>query len=298
MRCVLLLMLALPCSALAQSYGKAPAEPAREPHLPDVPIEQRLGEKVPTDLVFRDEHDNPVTLAQCINGKPTILVLAYYRCPMLCNQVLNGVVECVKDRRIPWDLGNQFNIVTVSFDPKDRIEQAWKKKQSYLQEYNRPGAENGWHFLTGEKAAVGALCQAAGFHYDYDKKKDVFNHASGIMILTPDGELSKYFYGIVYDPELVRDALADASRGQIGKPQPKENMLTMLCFDYNPSSGRYTLSVMKGLRALAVFTVLGIGTWLFLVYRKQRRQPTAGPASVPVGSAPSSNGRAESEPKA
>jgi protein SCO1/2 len=295
---IVLLMLALPGAALAQSYGKAPAEPARSHQLPDVPIEQRLGEKVPIDLVFRDEHDQPITLKQCIDGRPTILVLAYYRCPMLCNQVLNGVVECVKDRKIPWDIGDKFNIVTVSFDPKDRPAIAYDKKQSYLKDYDRPGAEKGWHFLTGEKAAVDELCAAAGFHYDYDKQKKVFNHASGIMILTPDGELSKYFYGIVYDPEMVRDALADASRGQIGKPQPKENMLTMLCFDYNPSSGRYTLSVMKGLRTLAVLTVLGIGTWLFFVYRRQRRQPKIEPAEAAAMATPSANGSAEKAPLA
>jgi protein SCO1/2 len=295
---VVLLMLALPGVALAQSYGKAPAEPARPHQLPDVPIEQRLGEKAPIDLVFRDEHDQPITLKQCIDGKPTILVLAYYRCPMLCNQVLNGVVECVKDRKIPWDIGDKFNIVTVSFDPKDRPAIAYDKKQSYLKDYDRPGAEKGWHFLTGEKAAVDELCAAVGFHYDYDKQKKVYNHASGIMILTPDGQLSKYFYGIVYDPEMVRDALADASRGQIGKPQPKENMLTMLCFDYNPSSGRYTLSVMKGLRTLAAITAIGIATWLFFVYRRQRRQPRTEPAEAATAPAPSANGSAEKAPLA
>ena len=138
---VVLLMLALPAAAFAQSYGKAPAEPARPHQLPDVPIEQRLGEKAPLDLVFRDEHDQPITLKQCIDGKPTILVLAYYRCPMLCNQVLNGVVECIKSPKIPWDVGDKFNIVTVSFDPKDTPEAATEKKAEILKRYRRPGAE-------------------------------------------------------------------------------------------------------------------------------------------------------------
>lgn len=268
-RILILLLLALPAPALAQSYGKAVAEPAREPNLPAIGIDQRLGERVPLDLVFRDEHDNPVTLGQCVDGKPTILVLAYYRCPQMCNLVLNGVLECVK--KMPPDLGADFNVVTVSFDPKDRAPVAYAKKQHYLAEYGRPNAEPGLRFLTGEQAAVDAVCKATGFRYEYDKQKKQFNHASGIMVITKDGRLSKYFYGIAYDAELVRAALEDAAGGRIGKPVEPGNIVMMLCFDYNPQTGKYTFTVLKALRAVAAVTVLGVGTWLFFAWRRPRK---------------------------
>lgn len=248
------------------NYGKAPAEPAREPNLPAIGIDQLLGEQVPLDLVFRDEHDNEITLGSCVAGKPTILVLAYFRCPMLCNQVMNGLVESF--RAIPWDIGDKFNVICVSFDPKDKPGIALAKKSSYINEYGRPGAENGWHFLTGEQGAIDEICKAAGFRYEYDKDKKQFNHASGIMVMTPYGKLSRYFYGISFDPKELQTAIDEASEGKIGKEIEPGSVLQFLCYEYNPVSGKYTLSVMKGLRIVFGVMVFGLGFWLVRVWRR------------------------------
>jgi protein SCO1 len=250
------------------NYGKAPAEPAREPNLPAIGIDQRLGEQVPLDLVFRDEHNQETTLGSCVAGKPTILVLAYYRCPMLCNQVLNGLVESM--RKLPWDVGDKFNVICVSFDPKDKPGIASAKKNSYLTEYGRPGAEKGWHFLTGEQSAIDSLCQAVGFRYEYDKVKKQYNHASGIMVMTPYGKLSRYFYGIKYDENIddLKTAIEEASGNKIGKEVDPGSVLQFLCYEYNPVTGQYTLSVMKGLRVVFGIMVLGLGFWLIRVWRR------------------------------
>jgi protein SCO1/2 len=268
----LLLILALPAPALAQSYGKALAEPARPPHLPDVPIDQgHLGRLVPTDLVFRDEHDQPIKLADAIGGKPTILVLAYYHCPTLCNQVLNGLVESLK--KVPQDVGDKFNVVVVSFDPKDHAAIAFQKRENYVRDYGRPGGVNGWHFLTGEKPAIDALCEAVGFTYDFDEKRKIYNHSSGLMVLSPRGRVTRYFFTIDNDPDALWDALADAAADKVGEPSTVKQLLC----SYDPVSGRYTLSALKCLRAAAALTVLGLGLWLVRVWVRQRRPGRAAP---------------------
>jgi len=277
-------------AALAQrggmAYGKAPAEPVRDPDPAKVGIDQHIGEEVPLDLVFRNEHDQPVKLGDCIGGKPTILVLAYYRCPQLCNLVLNELTECL--RKIPqYSVGDQFNVVTVSFDPKDKPAIAWGKKQSYLQLYGRPDAERGWHFLTGEPSAIDELCRAAGFRYEYDAKTKEYYHASGIMILTPEGKLSRYYYGIQYEPLDVRLGLVDASEGKTFSVAVKDQIL-QLCYRYDPHTGKYSANVMLALRIAAGITVLVLGVWLSRVWRRARRgsQPMNEPVSSEVAVAP------------
>ena len=250
------------------SYGKAVAEPSRQPNFDSIGIDQNLGGQVPLDLVFRDERNREVTLGSLVGGKPTILILAYYRCPQLCNQVLNAVVECL--REMTYDVGEQFNVVTVSFDPKDRPPIAYDKRASYLEFYGRPGADRGWHFLTGDQKAIDALCTAVGFRYDYDNQRKQYNHASGIMILTPHGILSKYFYGLIYSPEEVKQALDEAGGGRVGQPVEPSKMAQLLCLPYDPHTAKYTLSVMKILRAAAAVTALAVIAWLFFAWRKRR----------------------------
>jgi protein SCO1/2 len=257
-------------AALAQrggmSYGKAPTAPVRDPDPTKVGIDQHIGEQVPLELVFRDEHDQPVKLGDCIGGKPTILVLAYYRCPQLCNLVLNELTESL--RKVPqYSIGEQFNVVTVSFDPKDKPAIAWGKKQSYLQLYGRPDAERGWHFLTGEQSAIDELCRAVGFRYEYDAKTKEYYHASGIMLLTPEGKLSRYFYGVQYESRDIRFGLADASEGKTFDIPVKEQVL-MLCYRYDPHTGKYSPDVMLALRIGAGITVLVLGTWVLRVWRR------------------------------
>jgi protein SCO1 len=268
-------------AALAQrgggmSYGKAPQAPLSEPDPKAVGIDQKVGEQVPMDLAFRDENDQPITLGECIGGKPTILVLAYYRCPQLCNLVLNELVTAL--RSIPqYSIGDQFNVMIVSFDPKDRPAIAWKKKQSYLQEYGRPNAENGWHFLTGEQAAIDVLCQTVGFRYEYDKKSKEYFHASGIMILSPEGKISRYFYGIDYEPTDIRFGLADAGEEKF-QQTTADKVLQVLCYRWDPHAGKYTPTVMMILRIGAALTMLVLGVWVVRVWRRQRNPAIDAPA--------------------
>ena len=247
------------------SYGMAPVGEQKLPDPPALEIEQKLGAQVPTDLTFRDEHNNPVRLGDLIGGKPAVLVLAYYRCPQLCNQVLNGVVDAM--RKIPLDVGADYTVITVSFDPKEKPPLAWEKKHNYVREYGRPGAEQGWHFLTGDKASIDALAGAVGFKYEYDPRKKLYYHASGIMVLTPGGKVSRYFFGIEYPAMDLRLGLVEASEGGVGSVADR---LLLLCYHYDPVTGTYK-SVMDILAVAGALTVLALGVVLFRVWRQARR---------------------------
>ncbi len=271
--CSLLLLLIAALPATAQrvgvgSYGKAPAEPAHEPDPLTVGIEEKLGAVLPMGLEFRDEHDQPITIGQCVDGKPTILVLAYYRCPKLCNQVLNGLVDSLK-KITAFDVGDKYNVLVVSFDPKDKPGIASMKRMNYVQEYYRSGGERGWHFLTGGKEAIDELASTVGFRYEYDKKRKEFNHGSGIMVVTPNGTVSRYFFNIDYNPKELQAAIELSADNRVGPPGDP-NQVLMLCFDYNPLTGKYSMSVMKGLRVVAALTVLIIGIWCIRVWRRPR----------------------------
>jgi protein SCO1 len=276
---IALVAAALGGEARAQ-YGLAPWGDGGAGPLPDVAIQEKLGAQVPLGLTFNDEHNRPVTLGDCVAGKPTILVMAYYRCPQLCTQVLNSLVEAL--RALPagsYDVGKQFNVITVSFDPKEKPPLAAVKKQSYLEEYGREGAEAGWHFLTGDKESIDALAQAVGFTYEYDAKKKLYNHASGIMVLSPSGVVTRYFFGLDYPPQTLRLTLVDASDNKVGAPADKALML--LCFMYDPAQGKYTPSVLKLLRLAAAVTVVLIGGVFFALWRKSRYKPPPAPAAEP-----------------
>jgi protein SCO1/2 len=229
--------------------------------LRDVKIEQKLDQQLPLDLVFRDESGQEVKLGQYFGQKPVVLALVYYDCPMLCTQVLNGMVTSF--RVLPFQVGKEFDVVTVSFDPRENSELAARKKKvyvNYLPEKLRPAAANGWHFLTGDQANIAKLTDAVGFRYYYDETTRQFAHASGIMVATPHGKLSRYFYGIEYAPRDLRLGLIESSAEKIGSPV---DQLLLYCYHYDPATGKYGAAVMKIMRIAGVLTVLALVAMLF-----------------------------------
>jgi protein SCO1/2 len=257
-------------SAYAQSWGQGPP-PRRAPTpagekprvLEDVRIDQRLNEPLPLDAVFKDENGNPVRLGDYFGRKPIVLALVYYSCPMLCNQVLNGMTKGLDVLRA-FDAGKEFEVIAVSFDPREGPELAREKKDAYIKWYKREGAEAGWHFLTGDQINIDLLTNAAGFHYKWDERSSQFVHASGIMVAAADGRLSRYFYGIEYSPRDLRLGLVEASAGKIGSPV---DQLLLYCYHYDPASGKYGAVVMNMIRLGGVIMLLALGA-LFLLIRK------------------------------
>src|SRR5579864_2416379 len=270
--------LAIVVMALSAQPGEpAPAQPSLSMNDPNlkaklpaplqgVGIEQKLDRQVSLSLVFRDEAGNPVPLAKFFHGKPVLLAPVYYRCPMLCTQILNGVASALK--AVSFDPGRDFEVVSVSFDPKDTPEIAASKKQSYLRRYNRPNTDNGWHFLTGDEANIKALTDAVGFHYKYDPQTKQFAHASGVLILTPEGRVSRYFYGVEYAPRDVRLGLVEASKNKIGSPV---DQILLFCYHYDPSTGKYGATVMKLVRFTGGGFVVLCGLILLVAWRRERR---------------------------
>jgi protein SCO1/2 len=244
-----------------QDTGLRPALPGS---LQGVGIDQKLDSRVPLDLTFTDEFGKKVPLSTYFqSGKPVILALVYYRCPMLCTQILNGVASSLK--AVSLDPGRDFEVVAVSFDPKDTPETAASKKQLYMKRYGRPGTANGWHLFTGDEANIKALTEAVGYHYKYDPATDQFAHASGIVIATPEGRLSKYFYGVEYAPRDVRLGLVEASQNKIGNPVDE---ILLFCFHYDPSTGKYGAVVMNIVRLAGGAFVLVAGVFLAVVLRR------------------------------
>lgn len=250
-------------------------KPAQLPEaLQGVGIEQKLGEQLPLNLVFRDETGQPVRLGSYFGSRPVLLALVYYECPMLCTQILNGVEMSLK--AVTFNPGRDFEVVAVSFNPEDTPELAAAKKANYLRRYGRPGTANGWHFLTGDQEAITALTRAAGFNYRWDEATRQFVHASGIMIATPEGRLSHYFYGVEYSPRDVRLALVESSTSKIGNPV---DQLLLFCYHYDPATGKYGAIAMNMVRiAGAVFVLFGGGFLLLLWRRDLRGRQAAGQA--------------------
>jgi protein SCO1/2 len=233
------------------------------PALKEVRIEQKLDHQLPLDLVFRDESGQEVKLGQYFGKKPVVLAFVYYDCPMLCTQVLNAMVTSF--RVLPFQIGKEFDVVTVSFDPRESSALASGKKQvyvDYLPERMRTGAREGWHFLTGDQANIDKLTEAAGFHYRYDEATKQFAHASAIMVTTPQGKLSRYFYGIDYPARDLRLGLIESSENKIGSPV---DQLLLYCYHYDPATGKYGAAVMRVMRVAGVITLLGILAMLFLL---------------------------------
>ena len=241
-------------------YGARPAAGNPSSGLPkalsDVKIEQKLNQQLPLDLVFNDENGQQVKLGQYFGKKPVVLALVYYDCPMLCTQVLNGMVTSF--RVLPFQVGNEFDVVTVSFDPRETSALAAAKKKmyvDYLPEKMRANASSGWHFLTGDQANIAQLTDAVGFRYHYDEATKQFAHASAIMLTTPQGKLSRYFYGIEYAPRDLRLGLIESSQNKIGSPAEQ---LLLYCYHYDPATGKYGLAIMRVMRIAGVLTILGI----------------------------------------
>lgn len=250
------------------------------PALKKVGIDQKLNGQVPLDAVFKDEQGREVKLGQFFNGKPVVIALVYYACPMLCNQVLNGMLGSF--RQNSFNIGEQYEVVTVSFDPKETPDLAAKKKETYIKAYNRAGGDAGWHFLTGDEANIKRLTDAVGFRYVWDEQTKQYAHASGIMIATPEGKLARYFYGIDYPSKDLRLALVEASANKIGTPV---DQLMLFCYHYDPSTGKYGVAIMNVVRGAGILT-LGLMVGLFFLLRRitKRRQLVSQPRAVATGS--------------
>jgi protein SCO1/2 len=242
-------------------------KPALPGALKGVGIEQRLDAQIPLQLTFNDEAGRAVPLSTFFgSGKPVVLALVYYRCPMLCSEILNGLAGALK--AVTLNPGRDFEVVAVSFDPKDTPEIAAQKKKSYLHRYNRPDTANGWHFLSGNEENIKALTDAVGFRYTYDAATDQFAHASAVMIVTPEGRLSKYFYGVEYSARDLRLGLVDASANKIGTPV---DQILLFCFHYDPATGKYGALTMSALRVVGAGFVIVCGFVLFAAFRRDTR---------------------------
>ena len=230
-------------------------------------LDQKLNAQVPLDATFRDEHGKPVPLANYFrDGKPVILALAYYECPNLCTLVLNGLLQTAQDLR--FDAGRDYQIVVVSFDPRERPALAAAKKQTYLQRYGRPGASDGWHFLTGDSPSIARLADAVGYRFSYDETTRQFAHPSVITVLTPTGRVTRYFPGIEYPARDVRLALIDATHEQIGSLTDR---VFLLCFHYNPATGRYGVVITRAIQIAGIGSALALGLYILLNVRRDRR---------------------------
>jgi protein SCO1/2 len=260
--CFALAVLLLAAGASGQMIDPDQSLGQRPELLKDVGIDQRLNDEIPLDLSFRDEHGRTVELAQYFGSKPVILTLVYYNCPMLCTQVLNGLDRSLK--LIPMDLGKDFNVVTVSIDPTERPVLAEAKQAMYTGMYGRPGAAEGWHFLTGDQPQIQRLAQAVGFRYAYDSESKQFAHASVIMVLTPEGRLSRYFYGVQYPERDLRLGLEEASQGKISSAV---DQILLFCYHYDPHTGRYGLLISRVIQLAGAATVLIGGIFLFFLFR-------------------------------
>jgi len=247
----------------ARSQGYSPE------FLDQIGIDQRLDEQVPLDIPFLDERGNEVRLSDYFGQRPVVLALVYYECPMLCTEVLNGLLRSL--RALSFTAGQEFEVLTVSFDPEETPVLALTKKRMYLERYNRPGAADGWHFLTGSEESIRQLTEAVGFRYVYVSARDQFAHASGIMVLTPEGKISRYFYGVEYPTRDLRLGLVEAAANRIGTAV---DQVLLLCFHYDPTTGKYGFVIMNAIRFAAFATVVGLGMFMvpgFLRDRKKAR---------------------------
>jgi protein SCO1/2 len=240
------------------------AESARPAVLDRVAFEQRIGGAVPLDAAFRDDAGQPIRLRDYLGDTPVLLVPAYYECPMLCTLVLGGVVSAL--RALPFDVGRDLAVVVFSINPADSPAQAAAKKEDILGKYRRPGSARGWQFLTGSEEATRALAEAIGFRYARDPVSGQYAHASGIVLLTPDGRISHYFYGVEYPPRDLRLALVEAAGGRIGSPV---DQLLLYCFQYDPATGRYSRIALGAIRIGGVATLLLLGSFVAAMLRRE-----------------------------
>jgi len=233
------------------------------PQLKDVTFKQRLNEVLPLDAAFKDENGKAVTLGDYFHRKPVVLAFVYYSCPMLCTQVMNGISSALKV--MPFRPGDDFDVVLVSFDPRDTPAVAADKKRAHLQYWSTENQAASWHFLTGDEVSIKRVTNAAGFNYRWDEPTGQFAHVSGVLVVTPDGKLSRYFYGVEYSPKDLRLALVESGQGRIGSAIDE---LLLYCYHYDPESGKYGVMVMNLVRLGGVLTMLAMGSFILLMRRR------------------------------
>jgi protein SCO1/2 len=263
------ILLALPAPAAAQMGPVPPPPMAATPGvLQEVGFDQKLGEAIPLDLAFKDETGKDVKLGDYFGKKPVVLSLVYYQCPMLCTISLNGLAGALEV--LSFVPGQEFNVLTVSFDPHEGPVLAAAKKKAYMARYKRSDAEKGWHFLTGSKEATEALTKAVGFRYAWDEATKQWAHPAGVVVITPEGRISHYLFGVEYSPKDLRLALVDSAGGKIGNPI---DHVLLYCYSYDPKTGSYSASILNLVRLGAVATVIALGG--FILTTTMRRRPRA-----------------------
>lgn len=263
---VIAVMVLLAVSAFGQGMTSgilSPSPSVRPPGLKNVGIQQNLNQEIPANLAFTDDLGRSLHLGDYFGKRPLILNLVYYNCPMLCGEVLSGLEHSLS--MMQFDVGKEFDVITVSFDPSETPEMAAKKKSEFLRRYKRAGAEQGWHFLVGKPDAIDALTKAAGFQYQYDAKTKQFAHATAILVLTPEGRIAQYYYGVEYPPKDLRLGLVEAGKGKIGNIV---DQLLLYCYHYDPEQGKYSATILRVLRLAGVATMLCIGTLIFVMIRR------------------------------
>lgn len=238
--------------------------------LEQVKIEQRLGQMLPLATTFRDEAGRTVQLGDYFGQRPVIVVFNYYTCPMLCSQVLNGLTSALAAMK--FTAGKDFDVVAISIDARETAALAAEAKAKYLRRYGRPGSEAGWHFLTGDQAAIHAAAQAAGFQYAWDERTQQFAHGSGIMVATPEGKLAQYFYGIEFSPRDLRLAVVESSQGKVGT---LVDVVLLYCYHYDPTAGKYGAVIMNVMRLGALLTLFTLGGFMLVMFRRERREARA-----------------------
>lgn len=251
---------------LALSTGYSLAQKYSRELQNTIGIDQKLGEQIPLDLTFTNEAGQSVRIGDYFGDKPIVLTLVYYDCPMLCNQVLTSLLRAMNV--LAFGIGTEFDVLTVSVDPGETHDLAAAKRAEYLKNYRGRDGSNGWHFLTGEQDQIERLASAVGFRYEYEEQTDQYIHASGIMVLTPAGKLARYFYGIDYPPRDLRWGLVEAADGAIGSAV---DQLLLMCYSYDPMTGKYGVYIRNSLRIGAVATVLALGSFVVVMLRRERR---------------------------
>jgi protein SCO1/2 len=271
--------------ALTCTFVRADAPvppPPQQKILNSVGVDQNLGEQLPLDLKFRDESGRDVALRDYFHGRPVLMTFVYYECPMLCTLTLNQLTRSLN--ALSESAGESFDIVTISFDPKEGPELARKKKQTYLKAYRRPSAADGWHFLTGSQESIDAITKVCGFKYAWDAENKVFAHASVVMAVTPEGQISKYFLDTDIPSLDVRAALNDAVSGKVGKPSPQ---ILFYCFKYDPTTGKYGLIISRALKVLGSITIVAIATLILslnFIHNRRLRAQAVAQGDAPVSS--------------
>jgi protein SCO1/2 len=250
--------------SLVTAPGPAIAGEERPSILREIGFDQHMGENVPPDITLRDESGKSVRLGDYFGKRPVVLSLNYYSCPMLCTVTLNGLASALDV--LTYTAGNEFEIVTVSFDPREKPDLAAQKKKAYLQRYRRPGAAEGWHFLTGDADQIERLTKAVGFRYAWDAETKQFAHPAGVMVLTPEGKIARYLFGIDYAPKDLRFAVIEASAGRIGTPLEQ---IVLACYRYDPMTGRYGAAIMRMIRVGGVLTLLALGGFITVMLRRE-----------------------------